>query len=316
MPYSAADDQTHASDPEKAVMQQPSQVPAEHALARRRSKVVTPAEAAAMVAGGSTVALGGWTFYNTPMAVIRAMIRNGSSGLRLVSSPGAIGPDLLIAAGCLAELVTPFITMEQFGLAPAFRGAVKDQKLKVSEIDGPGLAASLRAAADDLPFGLIHDLGTDLPGVNPEMYRPFSHEYAPDAHLLAVPAVIPDVALIHAQRGDEYGNLQFLGATFFDQLIARAARVVIASVDELVSSEELTRHPQRTKIPGFQVTAVVPVSHGAHPCGSQGLYAPDLQHLQTYAQLAASAAGRGKYLDQFVLGCTDEAAYQTAVAEG
>jgi glutaconate CoA-transferase, subunit A len=316
MAHSAADDQAQASDPETTVMQQPSQKPAERGLTQRRSKVITPVEAAAMVADGSIVALGGWTFYNTPMAVIRAIIRHGSSGLRLVSSPGAIGPDLLIAAECLAELATPFITMEQFGLAPAFRGAVKDQKLKLSEIDGPGLAASLRAAADDLPFGLIHDLGTDLPGVNPEMYRPFSHEYAPDSNLLAVPAVIPDVALIHAQRGDEYGNLQFLGATFFDQLIARAARVVVASVDELVSSQELRQYPQRTKIPGFQVTAVVPVSHGAHPCGSQGLYPPDLFHLQTYAQLAASTAGRGKYLGQFVLGCADEAAYQAAVTEG
>jgi glutaconate CoA-transferase subunit A len=282
---------------------------------RRRSKVITPERAAALVSGGQTVALGGWTFYNTPMAVIRAVIRAGVSGVRLVSSPGAIGPDLLIAAGCVAELATPFITMEQFGLAPAFRRAVARQALTVSEIDGPALAASLRAAADDLPFGLIHNLGTDLPSVNPAMYRPFRHEFADGEDLFAVPAVVPDVALIHAQRGDAYGNLQYLGATFFDQLIARAARVVIAQVDELVSSEALTERPRSTKIPGFEVDAVVPVERGCHPCGSQGHYLADLDHLQTYARLAADEAGQRKYLDQFVFGCADEAAYQHAIAE-
>ena len=281
----------------------------------RRSKVVTPEQAAAMVSDNCTVGLGGWTFYNTPMAVIRAVIRQQVTGLRLVSSPGAIGPDLLIAAGCVAELATPFITMEQFGLAPAFRAAVRDGSLKVSEIDGPALASSLRAAADDLPFGLIHDIGTDLPSVNPDMYLPFEHPYAPEGKLFAVPAVVPDVALIHAQRGDRYGNLQFLGATFFDQLIARAGRTVIACVDELVTSDELRESPKSTKIPGFQVTAVVHAPNGAHPCGSQGLYPPDLSHLQTYAQLAADAAGRAKYLDRFVLGCTDEQSYRTAVGE-
>jgi hypothetical protein len=110
-------------------------------------------------------------------------------------------------------------------------------------------------------------------------------------------------------------TFQYLGATFFDQLIARAARVVIAQVDELVSSEALTERPRSTKIPGFEVDAVVPVERGCHPCGSQGHYLADLDHLQTYARLAADEAGQRKYLDQFVLGCADEAAYQLAITE-
>lgn len=278
-------------------------------MIERRAKVVTPAEAAAMVVSGSTVGLGGWTFYNTPMSVIRAVIRGGARDLHLVSSPGAIGPDLLIAAGCLAEIATPFLTMEQFGFAPAFRAAARDGSVKVSEIDGPALAASLRAAADDLPFGLIHDLGTDLPAVNPGWYRPFEHPFNSGARLFAVPAAMPDVALIHAQRGDAHGNLQFLGATFFDQLIARSARTVIATVDELITDAELRENPRLTKIPGFLVSAVVPVARGAHPCGSQGRYPPDLDHLAEYARLAATEAGRDEYLDTYVLGCPDDASY-------
>ena len=287
----------------------------ESQTATRRSKVVTAVEAAAMVRDGDTVGLGGWTFYNTPMAVIRQVIRRQIAGLRLVSSPGAIGPDLLIAGECVAEIVTPFLTMEQFGLAPAFRAAVKENRLRVSEIDGPALAATLRAAADDLPFGLIHDLGTDLPKVNPDMYRPFEHEYAPSGGLLAVPAIVPDVALIHAQRADQYGNLQYLGASFFDQLIARAARRVIASVDEVISSAELTREPRLTKIPGFLVTAVVPLERGAHPCGSQGMYRPDLAHLELYARMVAEESGRRSYLRRFVTGCGDETAYRIALGK-
>ena len=107
-----------------------------------------------LVKDGATIGLGGWTFYNTPMAVVHAIARARRRELHLVSSPGAIGPDLLIAAGTVTTLTTPFLTMEQFGLAPAFRRAAGDGTLEIREVDGPALAAGLRAAADDLPFGI------------------------------------------------------------------------------------------------------------------------------------------------------------------
>ncbi|ODU07037.1 MAG: hypothetical protein ABS81_02820 [Pseudonocardia sp. SCN 72-86] len=269
-------------------------------LPTRRSKLLGADEAAAVIAPGSTVALGGWTFYNTSMTLVRAVARARTTGLHLVSSPGAIGPDLLIAAGCVGTLSTPFLTMEQFGLAPAFRRAASDGTLEIREMDGPALACGLRAAADDLPFGLIHDTGTDLPSVNPTYYIPFRHELGGDVKMFAVPALRADVAVIHAQRGDQYGNLQYLGATYFDQLIARSAKTVIATVDELVDTSVIRQDPSLTKVPGMLVSAVVVQERAAAPCGSHGNYQPDLAHIERYARMCASADGAAEYLAEFV----------------
>jgi glutaconate CoA-transferase subunit A len=271
----------------------------------RRSKLTSAQAAVAdLIPSGSTVGLGGWTFYNTPMAIVRAIARARLSGLHLVSSPGAIGPDLLLAAECVQTLTTPFLTMEQFGLAPAFRRSAGGDALEIREVDGPALAAGLRAAADDLPFGLIHDTGTDLPSVNPFNYRPFTDPFGGAMKLFAVPALQADVAIIHAQRGDIYGNLQYLGATYFDQLLARSATKVIATVDEIVDTEVIRASPHLTKVPGMLVTAVVESS--ALPCGSHSRYQPDLDHMQLYAKMVATEAGSIEYLERFVYSTDSE----------
>ena len=284
----------------------------------RRSKVTSAADAAALVTPGATVALGGWTFYNTPMAVVREVARARTADLHLVSSPGAIGPDLLLAAGCVSILSTPFLTMEQFGLAPAFRRVADDGSVEIREMDGPALAAGLRAAADDLPYGLIHDTGTDLPSVNPHYYRPFDDPFGGSMKLFAVPALRADVALIHAQRADRYGNLQYFGATYFDQLLARTATTVIATVDEIVETDVIRSSPHLTKVPGMLVTAVVQQDQAALPCGSHGRYPADLEHMALYARLCGSADGTAEYLARFVdqAGDGDTAAVGTAAGGG
>jgi glutaconate CoA-transferase subunit A len=281
----------------------------------RRSKLATAQEAVArLVAPGATVGLGGWTFYNTPMAVVREIVRVRSTGLHLVASPGAIGPDLLLAGGCVSILTTPFLTMEQFGLAPAFRRVADDGSVDIRELDGPALAGGLRAAADSLPYGLIHDTGTDLPSVNPHNYLPFTDPFGGSMRMFAVPALRADVALIHAQRGDKYGNLQYFGATYFDQLLARSAKTVIATVDEVVDTDVIRQSPHLTKIPGMLISAVVQQPQAAMPCGSHTLYQPDLDHMQLYTKMAASPAGAADYLEQFVYADDVEARFQGGAA--
>jgi glutaconate CoA-transferase subunit A len=261
----------------------------------RRSKLTTAEDAVArLVPDDAVVGLGGWTFWNTPMRLVHEVVRAGRTGLHLVSSPGAIGPDLLIAGGAVDEITTPFLTMEQFGLAPAFRRAASKGGLVIHEVDGPALAGGLRAAADDLPFAVIHDTGTDLPRVNPDTYRPMADPLGGTMRLFAVPALRADVALLHAQRGDVHGNLQFLGATYFDQLLARSATSVIATVDEIVDTDVIRRSPHLTKVPGMLVTAIVEAT--AAPCGSHGRYEPDLEEMQRYATAVASEDGTAGYL--------------------
>ena len=133
-----------------------------------------------------------------------------------------------------------FLSFEQFGLAPQFRRAAEAGEIEILEMDGPALAGGLRAAACDLPYTLIPDLGTDLPRVNPTTYQRVAT--APgERKLFKVPAIAPDLVLLHAQRADELGNIQFRGAPFFDAFLARAGKRIVVSVDEIVSTEEIRR---------------------------------------------------------------------------
>jgi glutaconate CoA-transferase subunit A len=148
---------------------------------------------------GATIGLGGWIFNSQPMALVRELIRRSKRNLRLVPAPGSIAPDMLIGAGCVAETGCVFISFEQFGLAPHFRRAAESGTIKIHELDGPAIAGGLRAAACDLPYGLIPDMCTDLPRVNPQTYQPVASAPGKRA-MLKVPAIHLDVLLLHAQQ--------------------------------------------------------------------------------------------------------------------
>ena len=134
-------------------------------------KLVDLDTALAVVKDGMTLGIGGWIFHGQPMALVRGLIRKGVRDLTLVPSPGSVAPDMLIGAGCVKTTACVFISFEHLGLAPNFRRAAQSGAVKVLEMDGPGIAGGLRAGACDLPYGLIPDLGTDLPKVNPVGYR-------------------------------------------------------------------------------------------------------------------------------------------------
>jgi len=274
----------------------------------RASKLVSLEEAVAEVKDRATVGLGGWIFHSQPMALVRALIRQGAKDLDLVPSPGSIAPDLLIGAGRARSTACVFISFEQHGLAPQFRRAAEAGSIKVKEMDGPGYAGGLRAAICDLPYMPIPDMATDLPRVNPEHYRPLPT--APgERRLLAVPPIRPDVTFLHAQQADEFGNVQFLGAPFFDVMLAQASRRVVVSVDRIVSPETIRRANHLTKLPYAMVDAVVEAPFGAHPTASAALYRADDAHLREYVKASAKPESFAAYLERYVSGAGDNPAY-------
>lgn len=273
-----------------------------------QSKLISLDAAAAMVADGSSLGLGGWIFNSQPMALVRALVRRGVRDLTLVPSPGSMAPDLLIGAGCARRTYCVFISFEQFGLAPHFRRAAEAGTLEVIDIDGPAYAGGLRAAMDDLPWMPIPDLGTDLPRHAPQQYLPLPT--APgERRLYAARAIRPDVAFIHAQQADELGNVQFLGAPYFDVTLAQAARRVVVSVDRIVSTETVRRANHLTKLPSALIDAVVHVPYGAHPAASGGLYEVDERHLRDYVRASAKPAEFAAWLERMVTGPAGHEAY-------
>ncbi|SKA34149.1 glutaconate CoA-transferase subunit A [Enhydrobacter aerosaccus] len=278
-------------------------------------KIVSLDTALSAVQDGMTLGIGGWIFHGQPMALVRGLIRKGVRDLTLVPSPGSVAPDILIGAGCAKATACVFISFEHLGLAPNFRRAAQAGHVKVMEMDGPGIAGGLRAGACDLPYGLIPDLGTDLPRVNPEGYRRARIQEG-GRPLLEVPAIKPDVVFLHGQQADEEGNIQYFGAAYFDLLMAQAARHVICSVDRIVPSSTVRQSARLTKIPSAFVDAVVVAPYGAHPGASSGLYEQDEAHLKAYVTASRDQKSFDGYLAEHVHGANGEQTYLDHIGAG
>ena len=150
--------------------------------------------------------------------------------------------------------------------------------------------------------------GTDFQALHPE-YLPMTCPFTGDA-LLLVPALQPDVALIHAQYGDAHGNLRIEGPPVADLLAARASKKVIATVERIVGNDEL-QSLGGVNVPYFHVAAITEVAMGAHPTACYPFYAYDRPHTALYYEAAKAGADvfRASYLAPFVLDCRDHADY-------
>jgi glutaconate CoA-transferase, subunit A len=267
-------------------------------------------ELAAHVRDGDCVAVGGGLSSREPMAVLRALVRAGRARLRVVGSAHGIDIDLLCGAGAVASSAESYVGFEQdFGMAPNYRRAFDAGGVQVEDSCCYTIVQQLRAATMGLPFLPVRSVrGTDFEGLHPEYRRmtcPFTGQ-----ELLLVPALAPDVAILHAQAGDAHGNLRIEGPPVADLLFARAARKTIASVERLVTNEEL-QAMGGPNVPYFHVAAIAEVPFGAHPTACYPFYAYDRPH--TAAYYAAAAAGpdafKERYLIPFVHACRDHATY-------
>ncbi|WP_157545132.1 CoA transferase subunit A [Nocardioides halotolerans] len=234
---------------------------------------------------GMTVAIGGFANSGHPMSLVREVIRRRPKDLTIVgAATSGLEVDMLIAAGCVKKVISPYVGGETIvGIGPAFRRCVENGEIDVWEIDEAMYYCALNAAAQRLPFLPWRALvGTSFPEVNPDLVL-FDDPVAGEP-LLAVPAVSPDIALLHAGAADPYGNIQHVGSGFGDRAIARASDHVIVSVEKVISNEELRRAPEKTSIP--LVDAVVRAPFGAHPFSSVGWYLEDVPLLKEYVAAA------------------------------
>jgi len=260
-------------------------------------------ELAALVPDGAVVAVGGGLSSREPMALLRAILRRGVTGLTVVGSAHGIDIDLLCAGGAVARSLESYVGFEQdFGLAPNYRRALESGGVKAEDSCCYTLVQQLRAAIQGLPFLPIRSVrGTDFASLHPEykqMICPFTGE-----ELLLVPALEPDVALIHAQYGDQAGNLVIQGPPVADVLFAKASRTVLATVEEIVPTRTLSEF-RGTVVPYFYVSALSETPMGAHPTACYPFYAYDRAHTARYHAAARESpdAFKRQYLDVFVNG--------------
>jgi glutaconate CoA-transferase subunit A len=258
-------------------------------------------EAAALVRDGDTVVAGGCCYSRTPWAMLFELLRAGRRDLTLARNLMSYEAELFLVAGAATKLVSSWVGIGlRWGTLKVFREYVERDPSMYEEWSHLTFGLRFLAASMGMPFlPTASLLGSDLLGRLPaqEMRCPFTDEL-----LVAVPALVPDVALIHVQSVDAAGNAQVEGPAYMDREFARAAKTVIVTAEEVVAPQAITRHADRTLVPGFVVDAVVEVPFGAYPHECHGRYEADFAHFDAYVELVATrgSAGVETYLGQHV----------------
>ncbi|MGR9051834.1 MAG: CoA transferase subunit A [Gammaproteobacteria bacterium] len=267
----------------------------------------------AHIRDGDCLAIGGGLSWREPMAALRELIRQGTRGLRLVGSAHGIDVDLLCGADSVAVSAESYVGFEQdFGMAPNYRRACESGRVEVMDSCCYTLVQQLRAAIEGLPFMPMRSIrGSGFMALHRE-YRTMTCPFTGD-ELVLVPALEPDVALIHAHYADARGNLHIDGPPVADILFAKAAKTVLATVERIVPSERLAE--MGVTVPYFYVAAVAEVPYGAHPTACYPAYAYDRRHCAEYYRAASDGAEafRRDYLDPYVYACASHQQYLAAV---
>lgn len=255
------------------------------------------------VASGSLVFVGGFG-QGVPFAIGREIIRQEVTGLTLCRTGADILFDLLVAAGTANEIVVGWFGNPGIGLSHICRRAQRDGLLSIDETSNFALLLRLEAAAMGVPFLPTRTLdGGDLAIVaeRAAITCPFTGEV-----LSAVPALRPDVALIHAQRADRAGNVQMWGITGDTLTGARAARRIICSVEEIVNDGVIRGEPGKTVLPGYRVDAVVEAPWGAWPSYVHDRYDRDDDHYRAWDRLSRDPAWVAAEIEAMRRGATPE----------
>lgn len=259
------------------------------------------------VRDGDVVAIEGFT-HLICFAAAHEIIRQKRKKLTLCRLTPDLVADQLIAAGCVKKLVFSWAGNPGAGSLHAFRRAVLGGGLELDEYSHFGMVMRFAAGAAGLPFGTLRNYaGTDLPRANGnirEVLCPFTGE-----KLAAVPALNPDVTIVHAQRADAEGNTQMWGIVGVQKEAAFAARRVIVVAEEIVKPAVIRADPNRTIIPAFIVSAVVKEPFGAHPSYVQGHYDRDNDFYVEWEEISRDPGKLDAYLAEFVHGVRDRKAY-------
>ena len=236
------------------------------------------------------------------MALVHALIRQKKKNLRLLGVPVlGLCADLLIGAGCVAEVHSSAVSLGEAGLAPRFTEAAQTGAIKVVDYTCPAVHTALQATEKGVPFMPLRGvLGSDLMSIHADWQvaqNPFASSKDP---LLYVEAIAPDVALFHARWADEAGNV-WVGRRRELATIAHASRQSCVTYEELRPGDMLE---DELLAPGVisntYVTAVAPAPRGAAPLGVASVYAIDDAHLAAYARAAKTREGFAAYLDEHV----------------
>lgn len=264
------------------------------------SKVTTVEKAISQfVNDGDYIAVGGFGVNRIPTALLHEIVRQKKKKLGLSGHTATHDCQILMAGDCIDRCDIAYVVgLEARGLSKASRNAFESGKVEAVEWTNAALAWRYRAAAMGVPFIPARTmLGTDT-----EKYSAAETINCPytGMKLMALPALYPDVALVHVHRADIYGNGQIDGIMVADYDLVRAAKRVILTTEKLIPSEEIRMKPQNTVIPCYLVDAVIEVPYGSYPGNMPYEYFSDEDHLKEWMAAEKNPESLLGFLDKYI----------------
>ena len=237
-----------------------------------------------------------------PMAAIRALIRRGARGLDLLCAPVCgLHADLLIGAGCIDSVECGAIVINEVGVGPRFREAVRRGTIKLRDSTCPAIHAGLQAGEKGAPFAALRGLiGSDLLKIR-EDWRVIDNPFGGGGDpVVLVPALTPDVFIFHSALGDRFGNVWIAGRRDL-AYCSHASKQVFVTVEEIWDGNLLTDERMGPgSLGAVYVSAIAHAPRGAWPLSLQHRYLEDFPHIAEYARLAKSDEGFAEYLRRYV----------------
>ena len=265
------------------------------------------------VRDGMTVALEGFT-HLIPFAAAHELIRQQRRDLTLVRMTPDLIYDQMIGMGCARELVFSWGGNPGVGSLHRLRDAVEHQwprELATDEHSHAGMAVRYAAGASGLPFGMLRGYtGTDLPAANASHIATVTCPFTGET-LTAVPAITPDVTVLHAQRADRDGNVLLQGIVGASREAAMAAQTLVITVETVVDALDAAMNA--FVIPSWQIAAIAVVPGGAYPSYALGHYARDNAFYLAWDAIARSRESFLAWMQQHVLATPDHAAFLRSV---
>ena len=285
--------------------------PEEAALGTKRENKVMTAEEAVQryVFDGATVGMGGQSIGRCSMVLAHEIVRQGRKDLTIVGCNLSISTDIMVGAGLVKRTESGSGNLERFGTTFRWRRAIEEGSLEVNDYSHLGMASRFLAGALGLPFMPSKSmLGTDiLHKARNDGRKPFEtidNPWNAGEPVVLLPACVPDVSIVHAQKADEMGNVIIEGFATHEPDMMKASRAVIVSCEEVISSDQVRQDPDRTTIPYIFVDAVVEQPWGAYPTSTYPYYEHDEEHLRHYQAVARPGGDAYReYLQEFIYGC-------------
>jgi glutaconate CoA-transferase subunit A len=272
------------------------------------SKLIPLSEAISTYVNDADIIYAAGFTHLIPFASGHEIIRQGKKDLTLARATPDLIYDQMVAAGCARKVIFSYMGNPGVGSLRIVRSAIEQGKLEWEEYSHFGMITRLQAGASGLPFLPMNQTGaTDLEEANPNIKR------VPDPYggkdVIVVPALHPDVAIVHVQRADENGNAHLWGIIGEQKEAAFAAKKVILTADEIVDESIIRSDPNRTMIPGIVVSAVCHVPYACHPSYAQGYYDRDNEFYLAWDKVSESADGVEQYLEEWVYRVRDRDEY-------